>query len=145
MNQILTFKRAAETDFAELLNCDPFAQTAPLRQEWLKTALRARYVLIAEYAGAIVGFAVMKHRFFGHGFVSLITVKPVMRRRRYALALLAESERLCTTAKIFTSTNASNVAAQKLFLRAGFVRSGQIDNIDKDDTELIYFKAIDVK
>ena len=107
-----------------------------------KVVLEAQEVHVVECGGAVDGFVVINHSFFGHAFVALIAVAPPARRHGYALALLSESERVCNSRKMFSSTNASNVAAQKLFMRAGFVESGQIDNLDSDDTELFYFKSI---
>nr|ELR5264180.1 GNAT family N-acetyltransferase [Providencia rettgeri] len=43
------------------------------------------------------------------------------------------------TDKIFTSTNQSNLATQKLLEKTGFVPSGYIDNLDDNDPELIYY------
>ena len=142
MNKMLTFRRAVSHDYERLLICDPFAQATSTRQTWLNMAIDARKIQVVEHSGAIEGFVVIEHTFFGHAFVSLIAVDPNARRQGYALALLAESERVCNSAKLFTSTNASNIVAQKLFLRAGFVVSGQIDNLDADDAELVYFKSI---
>ncbi len=56
------------------------------------------------------------------------------------LRLLAAAEDACRTEKLFTSTNASNGAAQRLFASAGFVRSGQIEHLDEGDPELVYVK-----
>ena len=145
MDKALRFRLAVDDDHACLLNCDPFAQVTLARQTWLKVALAARRIQVAECSEAFEGFVVIEHTFFGHGFVSLIAVAPDARRKGYALALLAQAERVCNSRKLFTSTNASNIAAQKLFLRAGFVESGHIDNLDADDTELVYFKSVNAK
>ena len=40
--------------------------------------------------------------------------------------------------RFFTSTNASNEAAQRLFARLGFRRCGTIEEIDPGDPEWIY-------
>lgn len=42
------------------------------------------------------------------------------------------------TQKIFTSTNQSNTATQQLLIKAGFIPSGYIENLDDNDPELIY-------
>ena len=46
----------------------------------------------------------------------------------------------CQTEKLFTSTNQSNGAAQRLFTSAGFVHSGRIEHLDEGDPELVYVK-----
>lgn len=145
MNKMLTFRRAVGHDYECLLVCDPFAEVTPARQPWLKVAIEAQQIHVVECSGVIEGFAVIEHAFFDHAFVSLIAVAPAARRQGFALALLAKSERACNSTKLFTSTNTSNVAAQKLFLRAGFASSGQIYNLDADDSELVYFKSINLK
>ncbi|WZB72100.1 hypothetical protein WJ968_11125 [Achromobacter xylosoxidans] len=48
----------------------------------------------------------------------------------------------CDTAKLFTSTNQSNVAARRLMAKAGFVPSGMIENLDEGDPELVYVKFV---
>ena len=120
----------------------PFA-TNPARRTSLKVALKKQQIHVVECDEATKGFVVIEHSFFGHAFVSLIAVVPTSRRQGYALALLAKSEQVCSSGKLFTSTNVSNIAAQKLFLQAGFVASGHIDNLDVGDTELVYFKSVD--
>ena len=142
MDKALRFRLAVNDDHACLLNCDPFAQVTLARQTWLKVALAARRIQVAECSEAFEGFVVIEHTFFGHGFVSLIAVAPDARRKGSALALLAEVERVCNSSKLFTSTNTSNIAALKLFLRAGFVESGHIENLDAGDTELVYVKPL---
>ncbi len=142
MDKAFRFRLAVNHDYACLLNCDPFAQVTPTRQAWLKAALEAQQVQVVEYSGAVEGFVVIEHTFFGQALVSLIAVAPAERPQGCALALLAESEHASKSMKLFTSTNATNIAAQKLFLRAGFVESGRIDNLDAGDSELVYFKSI---
>ena len=142
MDKAFAFRLAVNADYERLLRCDPFAQITPARRTSLKVALKAQQIHVVECSEAIKGFVVIENSFFGHAFVSLIAVDPTSRRQGYALALLAKSEQVCSSEKLFTSTNASNVAAKKLFLRAGFVASGHIDNLDADDTELVYFKSV---
>lgn len=80
----------------------------------------------------------------GKAFVPLICVQPEQRRRGVALRLLASAEASCRTPKPFTSTNACNMSALRLFDRAGFVRSGTIENLDVDDPELVHYKRLAV-
>lgn len=145
IDKAFTFRRAVNHDYAHLLRCDPFAQGMPSRQVWLTAGLEAQQIRVAEHSGTVEGFVVIEHTFFGHSFVSLIAVDPNARRQGYALALLAEAARMCCSTKLFTSTNASRIGAQKLLVWAGFVASRHIDNLDTDDTELVYFKSVDAK
>ncbi len=40
--------------------------------------------------------------------------------------------------KLFTSTNASNIAMQRLLVASGFIDSGIVHGLDDGDPELIY-------
>lgn len=40
--------------------------------------------------------------------------------------------------KLFTSTNASNFAMQRLLVASGFIDSGIVHGLDEGDPELIY-------
>jgi ribosomal protein S18 acetylase RimI-like enzyme len=51
-------------------------------------------------------------------------------------------EKMCKTPKLFTSTNESNIIAQKTYEANGFVRTGYIENLDEGDPEIIYFKLL---
>jgi ribosomal protein S18 acetylase RimI-like enzyme len=129
-------------ELAGLVDCDPRAAEDGARRDALAAWLGQGAVLVSRAAQRIEGFLVLEHGLFGHGFVPLLCVRPDARRRGHALRLLAAAEARCRTAKVFTSANASNAAAQALFARAGFVRSGTIENLDAGDPELVYFKPV---
>lgn len=133
---------AIDNDFPSLLACDPYARSHAERQAFLREKTAAGAVLLAERDGNVSGFVVQEPGFFGQGFISLIAVADAARRSGVALALLAAAQDRCTTDKLFTSTNASNLAAQALFAQAGFVPSGCVENLDPGDPELIFFKAL---
>lgn len=84
----------------------------------------------------------MNYALFGHAFIPLLVVAAGDRRRGLATALIAEAERQCVRSKLFISCNRSNVPAQCLFERAGFFPSGVIQNLDDEDEELMFFKAL---
>ena len=111
------------------------------RGEAVRAAVDRNLCLVALRAGQAAGYALLHEDFFGYGFVSLVVVAPGQQRRGVGLRLLAAAEDACATAKLFTSTNASNLVAQQLFARAGFVRSGRIDHLDEGDPELVYMKC----
>lgn len=137
-----TVRLATAQDAVALLSCDPHAQEHPARQRALSAWVSRGVCQIAEWRGEPVGFFVLEHNFFGHGFVALLCVRPVCRRVGIGAQLVREAMQQCRTEKLFTSTNASNYAAQRLFEQAGFVASGSIDNLDAQDAELVYFKAL---
>ena len=129
-------------DLAAIVDCDPLAPANAARRDALAAWLAQGAVLVSRAHDRVAGFLVLEHGLFGHGFVPLVCVRPDERRRGHALGLFAAAQARCRTAKLFTSANASNFAAQALFARAGFVRSGTIENLDADDPELVYFKPV---
>lgn len=132
--------RAASTeDLAALLRCDPYSETNLERQGLIADAIAGGQCYVAERSGAALGFVLLTGGFFRHAFVPLLAVAPEFRRQGVGLALLKAAIASCGTAKLFTSTNSSNLGAQKLLSRAGFVRSGVVENLDVGDPELIYF------
>lgn len=60
------------------------------------------------------------------------------RRQGLGLTLINKLKMQSKTPKIFTSTNQSNTATQQLLIKAGFIPSGYIENLDDNDPELIY-------
>jgi hypothetical protein len=57
-------------------------------------------------------------------------------------ALVKHLESLCQTAKLFTSTNLSNLPMQSLLAKMGYILSGVIHNLDEGDPEIVYFKKL---
>ena len=125
-----------------MLACDAYAQAHASRGETVRAAVGQGHCQVAIRAGQVAGYVLTHGDFFGHGFVSLVVVAPGQQRRGVGLRLLAAAEAACRTGKLFTSTNQSNGAAQRLFASAGFVRSGQIDHLDEGDPELVYVKLL---
>ena len=133
---------ATEADLPALIECDMRAQADEARRTTLRSWCEQGHVSLAEAEGIVLGFLVLEHTLFGHGFIPLLCVRPSARRGGVARLLLANAERLCQTAKLFTSANASNFAAQALLLSAGFVHSGRIENLDAGDPELVFYKPL---
>lgn len=140
-DEIVT-RAAGHGDVKAMLACDAYAQGHPERGEAVRAAVGQGHCQVAVRAGKVAGYALTHGDFFGHAFVSLVVVSPAHQRRGVGVRLLAAAEAACTTAKLFTSTNQSNGAAQGLFASAGFVPSGQIDHLDEGDPELVYVKFL---
>lgn len=134
--------QAVPADVQAMLACDVYAQSDAGRRGFIAVAVEKRQCLVATEDGHVIGYVVLTHDFFENGFVSLVVVSPTHQRKGVGLRLLAAAEAACKTPKLFTSTNSSNLASQKLISKAGFVRSGLIENLDAHDPELIYFKRI---
>jgi len=52
-------------------------------------------------------------------------------------------EQNCTTPKLFTSTNLSNLPMQSLLVRRGYRLAGVIHYLDEGDPELVYVTMLD--
>jgi len=110
---------------------------------FIKETLKAGQCQAALIDDKVVGFAILGTPYLFHqGFMELLIVHPQYWRRGVATALIKRLEELCKTPKFFTSTNQSNIRAQKTYEANGFVRSGYIENLDEDDPEIIYFKLL---
>lgn len=120
--------------------CDPHAAEHPERNRFLSGAIERRECWAAFAADCAKGYVVLNHNFFENGFISLVVVAPAPRRRGIGQPLLAAAEAQFKTPKLFASTNTSNIEAQRLLTRAGFVLSGRVENLDANDPDLVYFK-----
>ncbi|WP_338570035.1 GNAT family N-acetyltransferase [Pseudomonas canadensis] len=136
-------RQATPDDVRALIQLDAYATAHTHRRVFIHDAVVRQQCLVAvDTAGRCAGYLVLTHDFFDHGFVALVVVSPAHQRQGVALRLLAAAQAACKTPKLFASTNASNTAAQTLFAKAGFVPSGQIDNLDDHDAEQVYVKFI---
>lgn len=95
----------------------------------------------AEDASALIGYGRLNKSFFENNFGPLIVVNASARRRGVATAIMAMLESPCA-GKLFTSTNTSNIAMCQLLSHFGFVESGQIENLDDNDPELVFVKLL---
>ncbi|WP_330213972.1 MULTISPECIES: GNAT family N-acetyltransferase [Pseudomonas] len=97
-----------------MLEFDDYAKSDIRRSEFVREAVKACECLVAVESGSVVGYLVLKHDFFENGFVSLVVVSPAFQRQGIALRLLAASELVCKTSKLFTSASTSDIASRKL-------------------------------
>ena len=132
-------RKGESSDYPVLIGIDAYAMAHQERATAIAEGLAKGESLVALSEGELVGYALMANTFFGNAFLSALVVSPRHRRKGIALALLAAAKSQCTTPKLFTSANSTNTAAIALFLRAGFVPSGTVENLDPGDPELIYF------
>jgi ribosomal protein S18 acetylase RimI-like enzyme len=142
MNTNGLIRQATPDDVHALIELDSYATAHSSRRVFINDAVIRQQCLIATEAGQCAGYLVLTHDFFNHGFVALVVVSAEHQRQGIALRLLAAAEAACKTAKLFASTNVSNTASQAMLARAGFVPSGRIENLDEDDSELVYVKFI---
>lgn len=134
---------AQSVDIDSIVELDPIARREPGRRTFIAQAVAAGQCWAAtatEDVSALVGYGVLDRSFFGHDFIPLIVVKRSARRRGVATAIMRTLELQCQGGKLFTSTNTSNIAMRQLLGRLGFIRSGQIENLDDGDPELVFVK-----
>lgn len=106
----------------------------------LNAALKEKRAFISFVGRIPAGFLIWTKDFYSHYFIDLIVVHPQMRRHGLASAMIKAMENLSAGNKLFSSTNKSNKAMQAVFEREGFVKSGVITHLDRNDPELIYYK-----
>ena len=136
-----SIRKAALDDVSALASLDrDFASRR--REEFVRGAAKKGYAFVLEQDGQIIGLGVLEYTFFGHGFISLVYVSPSARRTGAGEMLLRYFVSICKTRKLFSSTNRSNEPMQTLFMKVGFEPSGAIHNLDPDDPEIVYYKAL---
>lgn len=109
------------------------------RRDEIAAWIDAACCYIVEIDDQIAAYGVLNYHFFGCAFVELVMVTPSYRRLGMGLALVGHFQAMCRREKLFTSTNLSNRPMQALLGKAGFMPSGQIDNLDGGDPELIFY------
>lgn len=138
----IAIRCAAAADLQAILSLDPQARSLPCRRASIERALENECCHVAELDGELVAFGIVERTFFDNGFVPLLYVSSRWRRHGIGGELLQHLERQCPTAKLFTSTNRSNLLMQHLLRKLGYVPSGIIDNLDEGDPELVFFKQL---
>jgi ribosomal protein S18 acetylase RimI-like enzyme len=109
----------------------------------IKKSVKSGQCWIALVDSVVMGLAIFSNTsLFHQEFMELLIVHPEYRRKGVATALIKRLESLCKTPKFFTSTNQSNLPAQKTYEANGFIRSGYVENLDEGDPEIIYFKLL---
>jgi ribosomal protein S18 acetylase RimI-like enzyme len=141
---LITIEKATEKELKQIQALDRMTLGSDSRRTFLVEAVSAGRCLVARDGDRVDGFGILEQSFinYGQGFIALLIVHPDFRRRGIATALIRRIEEICPTKKLFTSTNQSNVTAQKTYESLGFVRSGYIENLDEGDPEIIYFKRL---
>lgn len=134
---------ALSSDLDALTDLDAIARREPRRQAFIARAVSAGQCWVAvdaRDASVLLGYGVLNDAFFEHAFIPLIVVRDSARRQGVGAAILCALESQCGAAKLFTSTNASNEPMRKLLGKLGFMGSGQIENLDEGDPELVFVK-----
>ena len=139
---MILVEKATEQELESIWVLDRMVIGNSSRKDFLTDAVRAGQCWLAHIGDTVAGFGVLEQSFYRQGFVSLLMTHPNYRRCGVATALIHHFESICPTEKFFTSTNESNLIAQRVYETLGFVRSGYIENLDEGDPEIIYFKRL---
>lgn len=118
----------------------------PFIPDFLQRSIASSHCHVAVLNDSLViAYAVLNYTFYAQGFIAMLRVHSSYRRRGVGLMLMQYLEQpdLCTTRKLFTSTNLSNIAMQSLLAKLQYKLTGAIHNLDDDgDPELVYYKII---
>ncbi|MCX4775335.1 GNAT family N-acetyltransferase [Streptomyces sp. NBC_01264] len=132
-------RRASESDADALIGIDTVAvEGSDERQASIRRWCRQGLAIVAEHASGPLGYCVVEYTFFDQGFVTMLMVAPAARSQGVGQLLLHAAAASCTTPKLFTSTNLSNHAMQRLLQRVGWAPAGLLHGLDEDDPELFY-------
>jgi len=134
-------RSAGRADLQALIAIDPLMHTDTERRQSIAHWMAAGQCFVAERDDKVVGFVALTKGFFHQPFVELLIVAEASRRSGIGVALTDHCIRTIPAgAKLWTSTNSSNLPMQGLLLKLGFVRSGIVENMDEGDPELIFVR-----
>lgn len=139
---MISIRLAAEKDIAALYSFDAIAQRESERREFIHRVVKDGECYATVRDEKVIGYGVLNYIFDYNGCIDMLYVDLNFRRTGAGSALLKRLESLCKTPKLFTSTNLSNLPMQSLLAKMGYVLSGVIHNLDKDDPEIVYFKRL---
>ncbi|MGQ0613946.1 MAG: GNAT family N-acetyltransferase [Planctomycetaceae bacterium] len=138
----MKIRSALLSDFYGIAAVDPSVRGDPLRETLLQNHVQGGRCWVAEELDDVIGFFVLEYSFYGNGFLSLLVVRQDSRRRGVGRTLLKHAMSICTTEKLFTSTNESNTPMRSLLRKERFEDSGVIHNLDESDPELVFFRKV---
>lgn len=140
---MIIVERATEDDYSEIVAIDEAVVGDDHRKVTITKAIINREVIVARIGAERVGFGIINRSFFEHYFVALLVVHPDHRRQGIAMEIMRYIEKTCPETKLFTSTNESNTIARLFLARLHYIQSGEINNLDDGDPEIIYVKFLE--
>lgn len=139
---MFSIRPATSADIGPICEFDHVAQEESERRVFIRRSIEASFCSVIVAEEEVVGYAVFDYSFYGYGFVSMLYIHPDYRRQGAGVMLMRHLQTLCQTAKLFTSTNLSNLPMQSLLARLGYILSGVIHHLDENDPELVYVKYV---
>jgi ribosomal protein S18 acetylase RimI-like enzyme len=134
-------RRGTVADLPALRFVDPLMRADCDRAHLVRSSVEKSECWIAVDQDEVLGF-VLLGELLGQRFIPLLVVAAGDRRRGVGTSLLNQAAIVCTRPKLFISCNRSNLPAQGLFEKCGFVPSGRLWNLDIDDDELFFVKFV---
>jgi GNAT superfamily N-acetyltransferase len=107
------------------------------KDEYLRRQIGLGHVEILCEGDSVVAFIAWNAEFFSKPFVWLVVVRPDRREQGIAGRLFGAVEARCAGLRLYSSTNRSNVAMHRLFVRRGYRRAGELE-LDPGDPEAFY-------
>lgn len=138
----ITVKRGVRFDTSYVLAINELVTGSSAHKGWIGERFADGNCWVARKGDEIVGFAIFIPSFFREWFIDLVIVHPDHRRQGVGSALVRQCEASCKQAKLFTSTNVSNEAMRALLAKLDYQPSGQVENLDEGDPELIFVKKL---
>lgn len=140
----MEIRQAHESDIEALPAMRRYIQEeTPRHRAFIERVLPLGDMHIVLIDGEFAGSVITDNHLRGRGFVWLLWVESDYRRQGIATALMRHAEKLASPPRLFTSTQSSNTASQRLFESFGYERSGQLEKMDETNPELFYSKAVD--
>ena len=135
-------RRAVAGDLPAILGIDHLAASGDReRAEFLRHALDRGECRVYVAGEVVAGFVIVQPaHFFGRDFVGLLIVDPARRRSGVGRNLLREALASAGTARVFTSTNASNRPMRALLAAEDWSFSGGLGGLDEGDPELVFYQ-----
>lgn len=137
----MNIRPALIKDYKALLSVDSIAPHDKRRASQIAEWINKQSCYLVELDNEVAAYGVLNYHFFHHGYIEMLMVKSEHRRNQLGLALVEHFKSICKDPKLFTTTNLSNEPMQLLLQKCGFSHSGQIDNLDDGDPELVFFWA----
>lgn len=110
------------------------------REEKITKAISGKECFIIHTDSRPVGFVIFDYRFFDQGWIELIIIDENERGKGIAGQVFDLICNQCTSEKVFTSTNQSNLPMQRALAKSGFTFAGKLDGLDEGDPELFYYR-----
>jgi ribosomal protein S18 acetylase RimI-like enzyme len=135
-------RRAVAGDLPAILRIDHVAASGDReRADFLRHCVDLGECLVYVAGEVVAGFViVLPAHFFGRDFIELLIVDPARRRSGIGRILLREAVASAGTARVFTSTNASNRPMRALLDAEDWSFSGGLGGLDEGDPELVFYQ-----